>query len=411
MPTQTDPDFDVVVAGAGMIGCTCAVAMAQSGVRVALVDPGPINFKRSRPIPIRVSAINLATENILRALGAWSVLKAESLSPFRQIDVWDAGSPGQITFSAADAGLTHLGHIIENEAITAALITRLSQLNTVSCFAGDSIETFKSDHDGISIALASNQSINAKLLVGADGAESRVRSLAEISVEKTPYNHQAIVATVSTELPHRETARQRFLDTGPLAFLPLQGGSSSIVWSCSPQRFDELNALDDAAFSAALTEASEHRLGTITLASSRSSFPLINQHANQYIAPRIVLVGDAAHTIHPLAGLGANLGFADAAALAEVIDNTYHTGKDIGIRPLLRRYERWRRGVNRLTAKTMDVFYHTFGTNRPGIQSLRGAGLNLVDQTSLAKDFFMQHATGLRGDLPKMAQKGSISSK
>ena len=410
MPTQTDPDFDVVVAGAGMIGCTCAVAIAQSGVRVALVDPGPINFKHSRPNEIRVSAINLATENILRALGVWSVLKAESLSPFRQIDVWDAGSSGQITFSAADAGLTHLGHIIENDAITAALITRLSKLNTVSCFAGDSIKTCDTDHGGISITLNSKEKLKAKLLVGADGAESRVRSLADISVEKTPYNHQAIIATVSTELPHRETARQRFLDTGPLAFLPLQDGSSSIVWSCSPQRFDELNGLDDAAFSAALTEAFENRLGTITLTSSRSSFLLINQHANQYIAPRIVLVGDAAHTIHPLAGLGANLGFADAAALAEVIDNAHHTGKDIGIRPLLRRYERWRRGENRLTAKTMDVFYHTFGTNRPGIQSLRGAGLNLVDKTSLAKDFFMQYATGLRGDLPKMAQKGPICS-
>ena len=411
MPTQTDPDFGVVVAGAGMIGCTCAVAMAQSGVRVALVDPGPINVKHSRPNEIRVSAINLATENILRALGAWSVLKAESLSPFRQIDVWDAGSSGQITFSAADAGLTHLGHIIENDAITAALITRLSKLDTISCFAGDSIKTCDTDHGGVSITLNSKEKLKAKLLVGADGAESGVRSLADISVEKTPYNHQAIVATVSTELPHRETARQRFLDTGPLAFLPLRDGSSSIVWSCSPQRFDELNGLDDAAFSAALTEAFENRLGTITLASSRSSFPLINQHANQYISPRIVLVGDAAHTIHPLAGLGANLGFADAAALAEVIDNAHHTGKDIGIRPLLRRYERWRRGENRLTANTIDVFYYTFGTNRPGIQSLRGAGLNLVDKTSLAKDFFMQYATGLRGDLPKMAQKGSICSE
>ena len=411
MATQTDPDFDVVVAGAGMIGCTCAVALAQSGVHVALVDPGPINFKHDRSNGIRVSAVNLASENILRTLGAWSVLKAQSLSPFRQIDVWDAGSPGQITFRAADVGLAHLGHIIENEAITAALTTRLSQLGNVSCLAGDSIESFESDHDGISIVLASKENIRAKLLVGADGAESRVRSLADISVEKTPYNHQAIVATVSTELPHRETARQRFLATGPLAFLPLQNGRSSIVWSCSPQRFDELNNLDDAAFSTALTDAFENRLGTIRLASSRASFPLIKQHTNQYIAPRIGLVGDAAHTIHPLAGLGANLGFADAAALAEVIDNARHAGKDVGIRPVLRRYERWRRGENTVTAKTMDVFYHTFGISRPGIQSLRGGGLKLVDKTPLAKNFFMQYATGLRGDLPKMAQKGSIYNK
>ena len=411
MPIQTDSDFDVVVAGAGMIGCACAVAMAQSGTRVALVDPGPIDFSPSCPNRIRVSAVNLASENILRALGAWSILKVGSLSPFRQIDVWDAGSSGQITFRAADAGLAHLGHIIENGAITAALTTRLSQLGNVSCFAGDSIETFESDHDSISIVLASKQNINAKLLVGADGAESRIRSLAEISVEKTPYNHQAIVATVSTELPHREAARQRFLDTGPLAFLPLQDGRSSIVWSCSPQRFDELNGLDDAAFSAALTDAFDNRLGTITLASNRTSFPLIKQHANQYIAPRIVLVGDAAHTIHPLAGLGANLGFADAAALTEVIAIACLARKDIGIRPLLRRYERWRRGENTMTAKTIDAFYHTFGTNRPGIQSLRGAGLQFVDKTPLAKDFFMQYATGLRGDLPKMAQKGPICSK
>ena len=175
--------------------------------------------------------------------------------------------------------------------------------------------------------------------------------------------------------------------------------------------FDELTSLDDATFSATLTEAFENRLGMITLTSNRTSFPLIKQHANQYIAPRIALVGDAAHTIHPLAGLGANLGFADAAALTEVITNACLARKDVGIRPLLRRYERWRRGENAVTAKAMDVFYHTFGTNHPGIQSLRGAGLQLVNKTPLAKDFFMQYAIGLRGDLPKMAQKGSISNK
>ena len=411
MLTQTDFDFDVVVAGAGMIGSTCAVAMAQSGTRVALVDPGPIHLKPNLPNGFRVSAVNLASENILRALGAWPLLEIERLSPFRQIDVWDAGSSGQITFSAADAGLAHLGHIIENEAITSAFFTRLSQMDNVSRFAGDSIEAFESDRDGISIVLTSQQNINAKLLVGADGAESRVRALANISVEKAPYNHQAIVATVSTELPHRETAQQRFLDTGPLAILPLQDGRSSIVWSCSPQCFDKLNGLDDSTFSATVTETFENRLGVITLASSRTSFPLIKQHANQYIAPRIVLVGDAAHTIHPLAGLGANLGFADAAALAEVTDNACRAKEDIGIRPLLRRYERWRRGENTVIAQTIDGFYHTFSSNRPGIQFLRGAGLQLVDKTSLAKDFFIQYATGLRGDLPKMAQTGLTCSK
>jgi 2-octaprenylphenol hydroxylase len=404
MTTRTDSDFDVVVAGAGMIGCTCAVAIAQSGVRVALVDPGPINFKHSRPNPIRVSAVNLATENILRALGTWSVLKAENLSPFRQIDVWDAGSSGQITFSAANAGLAHLGHIIENEAITSALTTCLSRLGNVTCFASDSVETFESDHDGISIVLASKQNINGKLLVGADGTESRVRSLAEISVEKTPYNHQAIVATVTTELPHRETARQRFLDTGPLAFLPLQDGHSSIVWSCSPQRFDELNGLDDAAFSTALTEAFENRLGAITLASSRSSFPLISQHANQYIESRIALVGDAAHSVHPLAGLGANLGFADAAALAELIDHAHHTRKDIGNRSLLRRYERWRRGQNQLVTKVVDALYYTFGSNRPDIQSLRGFGFSCAQNIPLLKRLIIDSATGCRGDQPRLAQ-------
>ena len=404
MPTQTDPDFDVVVAGAGMIGCTCAVAMARSSLRVALVDPGPINFNHSHPNGIRVSAVNLASENILRALGAWSVLKAQSLSPFRQIDVWDAGSPGQITFRAADAGLAHLGHIIENEAITTALTTRLSQLGNVSCFAGDSIETFESDHDGISIVLASKQNINAKLLVGADGAESRVRSLANISVEKTPYNHQAIVATVSTELPHRETARQRFLATGPLAFLPLQDGRSSIVWSCSPQRFDELNGLDDVTFSTALTEAFENRLGMITLTSNRTSFPLIKQHANQYIAPRIVLVGDAAHTVHPLAGLGANQGLLDAATLAEVLIDSANRERDFGGQVTLRRYERWRRGENQLVLNTLDGLYHLFGSGHPMIAYVRGLGLNMTNRITPLKMMLLRRATGLSGDLPQMAK-------
>jgi 2-octaprenylphenol hydroxylase len=404
MPTQTDPDFDVVVAGAGMIGCTCALAIAQSGIRVALVDPGPIHFKQKSPKQGRVSAINLATENILRALGAWSVLNTERLSPFRQINVWDAASRGEITFNAADAGLTHLGHIIENDLITTALTTCLLQLDSVSCFAADHIQAYDFDDEGVRITLASRQQIKARLLLGADGTESRVRSLAGISVEKIPYNHQAIVATVTTELSHRESARQCFLDSGPLAFLPLHDNHSSIVWSCSAKRFDELNRLDDAAFSLALTKAFEHRLGNTKLVSRRSTFPLINQHASHYIAPRTALLGDAAHTIHPLAGLGANLGFADAATIAEIVKNAQDTGIDIGIPSVLRRYERRQKTENRLTSHAIDLIGWFFNLNSPSITNIRNIGLNITNKSNYLKNMLINQATGLHDRAPQNAR-------
>ena len=392
MPTQTD--FDVVVAGAGMIGCTCAVAMAQSGVRVALVDPGPINFKHSRPNGIRVSAVNLATENILRALGAWSALKAESLSPFRQIDVWDAHSNGLITFSAAQVGLAHLGHIIQNQHICSALITRMAQLKTLDCLSGERIEAIDANGSAIRLTLSSGRTNLCKLLVGADGAKSQIRNLARISLNQNFYDHKAIVATIITDKPHQETARQRFLDTGPLALLPLKDGRSSIVWSCAPKRFAELEKLDDDAFSTALSRASEYRLGNIRVVSRRTSFPLVRQHAQRYIASRVALIGDAAHTIHPLAGLGANLGFSDAEMLAKVINDAYQKGSDIGSYSVLRRYERGRKGEIQIASNFMDILDHTFRSSHPLVRTTRGFGFNLVNKLDPLKSLLIRGATG-----------------
>jgi 2-octaprenylphenol hydroxylase len=390
MPAQINPEFDVVVAGAGMIGCTCAALIAQSGVRVALVDPNPIKLEHNRPNQVRVSALNLSTETILCALGAWPFLKAESLSPFRQIDVWDENSNGQITFSAADVGLSHLGHIIPNQHIRSALIARMAQLNTLDCLPGQRIEAFDANDSAIRITLSSGRTTSCQLLIGADGTASTIRSLAQISVDKYFYDHKAIVATIITDKPHHEIARQIFLDTGPLALLPLKDGRSSIVWSCSLERFDELEKLDNDAFSTALSRASEYRLGTIRVISRRASFFLIRQHAQRYIAPRVALIGDAAHTIHPLAGLGANIGFSDAKALAKVVNHTSQQGRDIGNYSVLRRYERERRGGVHITSSFMDILDHSFKSSHPLVRTSRGFGFNLINNLDPLKSILIR---------------------
>ena len=395
----------MVIAGAGMAGTCCAAALAGLGLSTALIDSGPPPKWNPDDYDPRVSALNIASENILAALNAWPRITAARVSPFRHIEVWDADSTGQLSFSAADMGLSHLGHIVENSAVTRALIEGLSVAHNVNLFNRDRIEHIVSDDDQISLRLASGGTIAAALLVGADGAASTVRQAAGLELDERRYGHQAVIAHVATEKPHEDTARQRFLPTGPLAALPLGDGRSSIVWSATTELHDSLVSFSDAAFAESLTHAFEGRLGRVTSVSTRQYFPLVRRHARHYIGSRIALVGDAAHTPHPLAGLGANLGLVDAASLAETIEDAMLNGRDFSERAVLRRYERWRKGDNELVLSLMDVFYHAFGVRNPGIAGLRALGLNLTDRVGLLKHFFVNRAAGLAGDLPRLAQR------
>ena len=402
--TNNASDYEIVIIGGGCVGGTLACALAEAGLHVAVVEAReaaadwPVDS-----VDLRVFAITRASERIFRSIGCWDAIERGGVSPFRDMHVWDAGGAGEIHFDCAELGEPTLGYIIEQRVIQAALNARMQGLPMLERLCPAELTGFERLEDGVRISLADGRVLQSALLVGADGAESRVRGLAGIAVEARPYRQDAIVAVVTTELPHGETAWQRFLPGGPLAFLPLRDGRSSIVWSTSPQRAAELVALDEAAFLERLSESFDHRLGRVVAVEERMRFPLQRLHAAHYVAERLALIGDAAHVIHPLAGQGVNLGLLDAATLAEVILDTRQAGRDIGRLGNLRRYERWRRGDNQRMQLAMDGFKTLFGQTAAPLRLLRNAGLSLVDRSGPLKQTLARHAMGLSGDLPRMA--------
>ena len=394
--------YDVIVAGGGLVGATLALALGEMGLSVAVVErsgapatpPGPA-------YGARVSAFTVASERILRALGAWAVLPVERIGPMREMHVWER--TGEVHFDSAEIGEPYLGHIIENAVVQWAVEQQIEALPNVEWHRGEELAGLAFDGDEAQAALGERR-LRASLVVGADGASSRVRELAGIEVTEGDYRQEAVVAEVRTAMPHRETAWQRFLPTGPLAFLPLANGASSIVWSTTPEHAAELYALDDDTFGFEVADAFEWRLGAVTAPGARASFPLRHLHARAYVRDRVALAGDAAHIVHPLAGQGVNLGLLDAAVLAEVVGRASGLGRDIGSRATLRRYERWRRGHNTLMQAVLGGFRHLFSNPWPAVRWLRETGFSLTDRIPPLKAGFMRFASGLDGDLPALAR-------
>lgn len=400
-----DPSFDLVVVGGGMVGAAFACACAGKGLSIALVEQRePRREWPDGEIDLRVSALNRASQRILERVGAWGRIDDLGASPYREMRVWDAVGRGSIHFDSARMGEPDLGHIVENRVTQLALWERLeaSPDVTLLCPAGGVDIVFKPD--AVFLDLADGRRIVARLLVGADGRDSWVRDRAGISTRGWLYDQEAIVANVEVSQPHRETAWQRFLPTGPLAFLPLLDGRCSIVWSASDPRARELMAMDEPEFRCALEDALEHRLGTVGQIGPRGAFPLRLQHAQQYVKPRLALLGDAAHAIHPLAGQGVNLGFMDAAQLAATLDEALSKRRDIGGIWALRRYERARRGENLLMLGAMDGFKRLFSNRNLPLAALRSAGLVAADRLGPIKKLFMRQALGLGADLPPLAR-------
>jgi 2-octaprenylphenol hydroxylase len=398
---------DVVVVGAGMVGGALACALAEAGLAVALVEAGaapvPGSWGPERPFDQRVSALSRASEALLRRLQVWPGVVRRRAMPFREMVVWDAGSEGAIHFDSAEIAESALGHIVENGVTVEALEERLAALPAVTWVRPERPLALEVSGERVRLTLTGS-TLEAGLVVGADGARSRLRELAGIGVHRSAYGHSALVATVRPELPHRDTAWQRFLPGGPLAFLPLPDGHCSIVWSAAPTEVDRLLGLPGEAFADALAQAFDWRLGRVLWVGDRTAYPLYRQHAERYVRPRVALVGDAAHTIHPLAGQGVNLGLLDAAALAEVVADARRRGADPGGLPALRRYERWRRGHNLLVQGAMDGFRLLFASELAPLRLLRGAGLRLTDGAGPLKVLVMRQAMGLTGDLPPLAR-------
>ncbi|HHJ18682.1 MAG TPA: 2-octaprenyl-3-methyl-6-methoxy-1,4-benzoquinol hydroxylase [Gammaproteobacteria bacterium] len=395
--------FDVIIVGGGMVGLALACGLGQAGKQVAVleVSESPPPFRAEAPYEQRVVALNRASQTFLDHLGVWETLLSWRVSPYQAMSVWDAGGPGSIEFHARDLGEPDLGHIVENQWIQRALYERLEQLETVTWFSPVEVQRFVMDDQEVIVTLEQGDLLTAKLLVGADGGRSAVRQIAGIEFGREDYHQLGIVANVETARHHDFTAWQRFLADGVLAFLPMPDGRSSIVWSANEQRATQLMGMDDEAFRRELTVALDGRLGEVISTGPRAAFPLGGAQAKQYIQPRLALVGDAAHNIHPLAGQGVNLGFMDAAELTGILAST---PRDLGSLSVLRRYERARSGENLLMQRLMESFQKLFINDVQGLGLLRGVGMNLANAVLPVKTEMMRYALGVRGGLPELAR-------
>ncbi len=401
---------DLLIVGGGMVGTVLAAALRDSDLQIILLEGAAPAVWTPDEYDLRVSAITRASERILQAAGAWDGVARRRLSPFREMHVWDAGGDGSIHFDSADIGEPYLGFIIENSVTVDALREVVLQADNIACLEGLRFESYSQCDGQCQVSLDDGSLISCDLLVGADGRQSPVRDAAGIAVQGRPYGQHAVVATVTTEHSHQETAWQRFLPEGPLAFLPLADGRCSIVWTTTPERADELINVDDESFCEQLGLAFAHRLGGVTATTHRLAYPLIQQHAQSYTAGHVVLIGDAAHAIHPLAGQGVNLGFLDAAALAEILLQTRQHKRPLWDPQALGQYQRWRKGDNLSMMWSMTAFKQLFGAQLSPLRLMRNMGLSLVDRSGPVKQGIIRHAMGLAGDLPRMARSTAASS-
>ncbi len=400
---------EVVIVGAGMVGAALACLLGEAGVEVALVDAreallDPEAVGRGQPA-MRVSALTPVSQRLLERLGAWEWMAARRVSPYRHMQVWDAEGSGEVSFSADQAGVPILGHIVENDVTLAALERRLRVLPSVQLVLGGRVAGLEAaEGEARRVRLADGRCLAAPLVVAADGARSPLRELAGIETRERDTGHRAVVTTVRVACAHGEVARQAFLPTGPLAFLPLclEGESHycSIVWSTSPEEAERLQGLSPEALGQALAAAIDHRLGEVTVVERTVAFPLVQRHAERYVLPGLALVGDAAHSIHPLAGQGVNLGLMDAAVLAEELLAARRRGVGLGNERWLGRYARRRRADNAGMLALMDGFRLLFGARHPALALARNLGMNGVDRLTPVKRLLLQQATGHRGRLP-----------
>lgn len=394
-------DADVIIVGAGIIGGVCACLMAQAGLRVIVLESGIRQVNSLKQNDPRIFAISLASKKILEQAGAWRRLNAEDKGHYRKMHVWDEQGVGEVHFDSAQICQPTLGYIIPYQAIADALQEKMLDTDNIRCLWSVEPTAIRNEQDVITVKTSDELQFRGRLLIAADGSNSTVRQLANIHYLKHDYGQSALGCTVMTERPHEEVARQRFLKKGPLAFLPMADPhQSAVVWSTSPDRAQRLKELDQAAFHFELAEAFAHVLGDITSSSERVVFPLSRAQAEHYTRPRLALIGDSAHSIHPLAGLGANLGLLDAATLTETVLAAHQRGRDFGRHTVLRRYERWRKGENRNMLYLMDGFKLLFENQQPFLTWLRNAGMDGVDSLPFIKQVIMKRATGLEGNLP-----------
>ncbi len=411
-----DNTFDVAIVGAGMVGTTLACLLAKQGFKISLIDHGSLPNWQSGD-ENRVSALNQGTIRILQYIDTWSSIQKKAACAYSKMRVWEEHSLASISFNAEELGYPDLGYIVDNNAVISTLGERLRQNYQVSIFENKKINQLQVHDTSVSLEVEMNTDdrpdstpitdilqIRANLVIGADGSQSIVRELCDIQTRFHDYEQQAIVTTVTLEGDHQNTAWQCFLDSGPVAMLPLQDGRCSVVWSCDNEKANTLKQLSDGDFCAGLSRVFQSSIGKVIHCSERRLFPIRQHHAEQYLAKRVALIGDAAHTTHPLAGLGANIGFMDAAVLAEIIQKARANGKNIGNQSILRRYERSRKGENARVLALMKTMQTLFASRYSGVKMARQIGLDAVNQIPAIKNQLALHAMGLGGDVAEICQ-------
>ncbi|WP_028007912.1 UbiH/UbiF/VisC/COQ6 family ubiquinone biosynthesis hydroxylase [Solimonas flava] len=381
---------DVAVVGGGLVGAAAALGFAQQGLTVQLLErggPTPRVLDAGDDYDLRVYALAPSCVALLERLGVWPEVQAVRSSPYQRMQVWESEAERALRFDAGDARVPALGHIVESGLLADVLWRHLP---AGVARAGVQVAAVASDDAGAELRLDDGGTLRTRLLVIAEGRESRLRAALGIEALSAQYEQTAVVCHVRTERPHRQTAWQRFLPTGPLALLPLADGRSSIVWSSTAA--EALLALDDESFCRALGEASQHVLGAITGCTRRVQFPLALQHAERYVAGCAVLVGDAAHVVHPLAGQGVNLGFGDVAVLLDTIAAARAESRDWAAPRVLKRYERARRADVLDMLAVTDGLYRAFRV--PGAGRLRDAGLAAVNAVAPLRRELVRRAIG-----------------
>ena len=395
--------FKIVVVGAGIAGLTVATLLGRSKccdrLTITIVDAGkkPV-FDASEDISLRVSAIASGSADIFASVDVWQRIIDQRACPYRDMRVWDANGiadgPDSLRFEAAEFAVSELGFIVENVLIQHALLQQLDTMRQAVDFETP-IQALTKSGDRFEVKFADSELLLADLIIGADGAGSFVRNSADISVNAWQYAQSAFVTHLRPEKAHRHTAWQRFLRSGPVALLPLHDGRVSVVWSTSPEQAEKAIAASDDELSTMLSEATDFVLGRLTPEGPRGAFPLKAQHASHYVLPGLALIGDSAHAVHPLAGQGANLGLADAARLVDVIDEALAQDENPGDLPVLRRYERARKGANQTMLYFIDSLNRLFSSESSSVEKLRGSGMRLFNKSGPIREHAVQVALGL----------------
>jgi 2-octaprenyl-3-methyl-6-methoxy-1,4-benzoquinol hydroxylase len=425
-------EFDVLIVGAGMVGATIACGLARSGLKIGIIDQQPPpQFIDGEAPHIRVSALSYASEQVLRHVGAWQHIVNKRVCKYRRLAVnerpskkglsaWlpDISSWARTEFNADDIfpgqGAGHLGHIVENDIVQLGLHETMAELDNIQLFCPDQIVSMQLQAEQKIITLAENGQLTAKLVIGADGAQSKVREQANIGQYREQYEQQAFVCTVEYQGKQEDITWQSFTAHGPMAFLPLADGCvnpehgiihyASLVWYDSADAIKLIKSMGDAELLTTLQSKYPKELPTLNKVVARASFPLFKSHALDYVKQGVVIAGDAAHTINPLAGQGVNLGFLDAAVLIEVVAQAVMNNHDFASKAILDEYQKRRRSENQMMMRLMDAFYYGFSNDHLPLRIMRNLGLGLANHAGVAKHSVVKYAIGLSGDLPKLAK-------